>query len=114
MFYLKGFILSLYGLMLRGSPEPPLAAGTSTFYFVLTAIGTPLGLLLFAMTTWVGLAVAGVMIAADVIGIAIVLSIAAHHKPTRPGLGFQIANIVACGWIVNTAALILILILRGT
>ena len=114
MFFLKPFLQSLIKAGSKGA-DAPLGSGAAMVFFGLVTLGTILGMLaplLFPAVDalWLGLGVAGVDL---ILALAVVL-VARAWRAVKPVRALQVGKIIAAGWCLNTAALVILLVMKVT
>src|SRR5262247_1579904 len=114
MFFLKPFLQKLIKAGKRGG-DAPLGSAAAMVFFGLVTLGTILGMvapLLFPRvdSLWLGLGVAG----ADLVMALVVVLVARAWRALKPVRALQVGEIVAAGWCLNTAALVILLIMKVT
>jgi hypothetical protein len=114
MFFLKPFLQKLIKTGSKGE-DPPLTSMGAMAIFGLITLGTIVGMvapLVFPRieALWLGLAVAG----ADLVLALVVALLARSWRSARPVRALQTGEILAAGWCLNTAALVLLLMMKVT
>jgi len=114
MFFLKPFLQRLLAAGHKGT-DAPLASSGALILFALTTLGTiggMLGPLLLPRVDalWLGLGIAG----ADLLLALVVVLIARAWVATRPVRALQTGEILSAGWCLNTAALVILLMMKVT
>jgi hypothetical protein len=114
MFFLKPFLQRLIKSGSRGA-DAPLGSGAALLLFALVTLGTAAGVvapLAFpgVDALWLGLAVAG----ADLVLALVVALVARAWHVSKPVRALQAGEILAGGWCLNTAALVILLMLKVT
>jgi hypothetical protein len=114
MFFLKPFLQRLIKSGSRGA-DAPLGSAPALLLFALVTLGTAAGVvapLAFpgVDALWLGLAVAG----ADLVLALVVALIARAWHDSKPVRALQAGEILAGGWCLNTAALVILLMLKVT
>ena len=114
MFFLKPFLQKLIKSGSRGE-DAPLRSAPALLLFSLVTLGTVAGMvgpLLFPRVDalWLGLGVAG----ADLVLALTVALIARHWRDLKPMRALQTGEILAAGWCLNTAALVILLMMKVT
>jgi len=114
MFFLKPFLQKLIKSGSK-SADAPLASVPALALFALVTLGTVAGLLapLFfpgVDALWLGLAVAG----ADLVLALLVALVARAWRAAKPVRALQAGEILAAGWCLNTAALVILLMMKVT
>ncbi|HEU4338843.1 MAG TPA: cytochrome c biogenesis protein ResB [Planctomycetota bacterium] len=114
MFFLKPFLQKLIKTGSRGE-DAPLRSAPALLLFALVTLGTVAGMvgpLLFPNVDplWLGLGVAG----ADLVLALAVALIARHWRELKPTRALQTGEILAAGWCLNTAALVILLMMKVT
>ncbi|HZL73413.1 MAG TPA: cytochrome c biogenesis protein ResB [Planctomycetota bacterium] len=114
MFFLKPFLQKLIKAGSKGG-DAPLGSGAALGVFALVTLGTVVGLvapLVFPGVSplWLGLGVAG----ADLVLALTVAIIAKAWIAFKPVRAMQTGEILAAGWCLNTAALVILLMMKVT
>jgi hypothetical protein len=114
MFFLKPFLQKLIKTGSKGG-DSPLASGPALALFILVTLGTVGGLLAPLVfpgvdALWLGLAVAG----ADLVLALTVALVARAWRTVKPVRAMQAGEILAAGWCLNTAALVILLMMKVT
>ncbi|HKS15760.1 MAG TPA: cytochrome c biogenesis protein ResB, partial [Planctomycetota bacterium] len=114
MFFLKPFLQKLIKTGSKGE-DAPLASGPALALFALVTLGTVGGLLAPLVfpgvdPLWLGLAVAG----ADLVLALTVALVARAWRTLKPVRALQAGEILAAGWCLNTAALVILLMMKVT
>lgn len=114
MFFLKPFLQRLLKAGHAGT-DAPLASSGALLLFALTTLGTIGGMLGPIVlprvdALWLGLGIAG----ADLILALVVVLIARGWVATRPVRALQTGEILSAGWCLNTAALVILLMMKVT
>ncbi|HEY3225674.1 MAG TPA: cytochrome c biogenesis protein ResB, partial [Planctomycetota bacterium] len=114
MFFLKPFLQRLLKAGHLGT-DAPLASSAALVLFALTTLGTiggMLGPLVLPRVDalWLGLGIAG----ADLVLALIVVLIARAWVANRPVRALQTGEILSAGWCLNTAALVILLMMKVT
>ncbi|HKS15717.1 MAG TPA: hypothetical protein VJU16_00235, partial [Planctomycetota bacterium] len=95
--------------------DAPLASGPALALFALTTLGTIAGMLAPILLPtvdplWLGLGIAG----ADLVLALAVAMTASAWLAARPVRALQTGEILSAGWCLNTAALVILLMLKVT
>ena len=114
MFFLKPFLQKLIKAGSKGE-DRALTSSAALALFALVTLGTVGGMvapLLFPAvdSLWLGLGVAG----ADLVLALVVALIAKAWRSPRPLRALQTGEILAAGWCLNTAALVILLMMKVT
>ncbi len=114
MFFLKPFLQKLIKSGSRGE-DAPLGSGAALALFALVTLGTVGGMIAPLVipgvdALWLGLAVAG----ADLVLALAVALVARAWKTWKPVRALQAGEILAAGWCLNTAALVILLMMKVT
>ena len=114
MFFLKPFLQRLIKTGTKGSDAPFSSRGALLLFALVTfgTIGGMLAPLIFDNVDplWLGLAVAG----ADLVLALVVALLAKAWMAARPVRALQSGEILAAGWCLNTAALVILLMMKVT
>jgi hypothetical protein len=114
MFFLKPFLQRLIKTGSKGE-DAPLGSGAALGLFVLVTLGTVGGMVAPLLLPgvdplWLGLAVAG----ADLVLALVIALVARAWKSLKPVRALQAGEILAAGWCLNTAALVILLMMKVT
>lgn len=114
MFFLKPFLQRLIKTGSKGE-DAPLGSGAALGLFALMTLGTVGGMVAPLLLPgvdplWLGLAVAG----ADLVLALVIALVARAWKAFKPVRALQAGEILAAGWCLNTAALVILLMMKVT
>jgi hypothetical protein len=114
MFFLKPFLQKLIKAGSQAS-DPPLAPAGALALFALATFGTIAGMITSLLfrdvdALWLGFGIAG----ADLLLALVLALIAGRWRTRRPVRSLQTGEVLSAGWCLNTAALVILILMRVT
>jgi len=114
MFFLKPFLQKLIQAGARAT-DSPLAPVGALALFALATFGTVGGMITSLLfrdidALWLGFAIAG----ADLLCALVLVLIARGWRTRRPVRSLQAGEVLSAGWCLNTAALVIMILMRVT